>query len=139
MNKLGLVFAGGGGKGGYEIGVWEYLHSIGLDKYVSVVSGTSVGALNATLFTYGNLNTAKNIWLTQIQKKILDPHDVKKYVGLGIKAGVSPMLLKLPVILKEIGVGGLFSRDGLKHIIQANIDLRKVSASKIKLYGRWYF
>ena len=50
MNKLGLVFSGGGGKGGYQIGVWKYLHEIGLDQYVTAVSGTSVGALNAMLF-----------------------------------------------------------------------------------------
>ena len=49
MNKLGIVFSGGGGKGGYEIGVWKYFRKIGLDKYVRVVSGTSVGALNTPL------------------------------------------------------------------------------------------
>jgi NTE family protein len=41
--KLGLVLAGGGGKGGYEIGVWKYLKEIGLDKKIAVISGTSVG------------------------------------------------------------------------------------------------
>lgn len=31
MKGIGLVFAGGGGKGSYEIGVWKYLHEIGID------------------------------------------------------------------------------------------------------------
>lgn len=49
MKKLGLVLSGGGGKGSYEIGVWRYLKEIGLDKKISVISGTSVGGLNAAL------------------------------------------------------------------------------------------
>ena len=46
--KYGLVLAGGGGKGGYEIGVWKALKE---SKTLSIgaVSGTSVGALNAAL------------------------------------------------------------------------------------------
>ena len=48
MKGIGLVFAAGGGKGSYEIGVWKYLHEIGLDQYVRAVSGTSVEALNAS-------------------------------------------------------------------------------------------
>lgn len=47
--KIGLVLAGGGGKGGYQIGVWKYLKEIGLEKNISVISGTSVGGLNAVL------------------------------------------------------------------------------------------
>ena len=29
QKKLGLVLAGGGGKGSYQIGVWKYLNEIG--------------------------------------------------------------------------------------------------------------
>lgn len=48
--KLGLVFAGGGGKGAYQIGVWKALIEKGLDKYVTCISGTSIGGLNSALF-----------------------------------------------------------------------------------------
>ena len=47
MEHWGLVFAGGGGKGAYQIGVWRALRRLGLDKRISVVSGTSVGAIIA--------------------------------------------------------------------------------------------
>lgn len=30
--RYGIVFSGGGGKGAYQIGVWKYLHEIGIDK-----------------------------------------------------------------------------------------------------------
>ena len=41
MEKLGLVLAGGGGKGAYEIGVWQALRDLGLEPLVAAVSGTS--------------------------------------------------------------------------------------------------
>ena len=59
MESLGLVFSGGGGKGSYEIGVWKYLHEIGLDKNITAVSGTSVGALNAALFVGSSYEKAE--------------------------------------------------------------------------------
>lgn len=71
MNGIGLVFAGGGGKGAYEIGVWKYLHEIGLDRYVRCVSGTSVGALNAALFVGSTYECAENLWLNIREYKIL--------------------------------------------------------------------
>ena len=34
--KIGLVLAGGGARGAYQIGVWKGLKEIGIDKYISV-------------------------------------------------------------------------------------------------------
>lgn len=62
MEKLGLVLAGGGGKGAYEIGVWQALRDLGLEQSVAAVSGTSVGALNAALFAAGDLERARTVW-----------------------------------------------------------------------------
>lgn len=62
VEKLGLVLAGGGGKGAYEIGVWQALRDLGLEPSVSAVSGTSVGALNAALFAAGDLARARAVW-----------------------------------------------------------------------------
>jgi NTE family protein len=62
VEKLGLVLAGGGGKGAYEIGVWQALRDLGLEQSVTAVSGTSVGALNAALFATGDLERARTVW-----------------------------------------------------------------------------
>ena len=53
-NKIGLVLAGGGGKGAYHIGAWKALKQFEVDKNIGSISGTSVGALNAVLFALGN-------------------------------------------------------------------------------------
>ncbi len=47
---LGLVLSGGGAKGAYEVGVWQEQQAVGLASNVTVISATSVGALNAALF-----------------------------------------------------------------------------------------
>lgn len=59
---IGLVLEGGGGKGAYQIGVWEAIRALGIEDHITVVSGTSVGALNAALFYQGDLQLAKEIW-----------------------------------------------------------------------------
>jgi predicted acylesterase/phospholipase RssA len=45
--KIGLVLAGGGAKGAYQIGVWKALTERGVR--VSAFAGTSIGALNAAI------------------------------------------------------------------------------------------
>ena len=77
MKGIGVVFSGGGGKGAYEIGVWKYMHEVGLDRYVRAVSGTSVGALNAALFVGSTYETAEKIWLNIKPRSILSPKKIK--------------------------------------------------------------
>jgi NTE family protein len=69
--KIGLVLAGGGGKGAYQLGVWKFFKEIGLDEHIEVISGTSVGALNAILFSLENYENCEKIWKGKIKEKIL--------------------------------------------------------------------
>lgn len=46
--KIGLVFAGGGGKGAYHIGVLKAMEELNLAQYVTQISSTSIGAFNVT-------------------------------------------------------------------------------------------
>lgn len=66
----GLVLAGGGGKGAYEIGAWKAIMER-KDLKISAVSGTSVGALNAALFSTGNYEKAKSIWEKQVNEDVI--------------------------------------------------------------------
>ena len=55
MPRLGLVLTGGGARGGYEVGVLEYLAETGRYEPV-VIAGASIGALNgAEVSAAGNL------------------------------------------------------------------------------------
>ena len=46
--KRAIVLSGGGAKGAYQIGVWKALRKLKLNY--SIVTGTSVGALNGAFF-----------------------------------------------------------------------------------------
>jgi predicted acylesterase/phospholipase RssA len=56
----GLVLAGGGAKGAYQIGAWKALRERGIE--FDVISGTSIGALNAALVASGDLDKAQTFW-----------------------------------------------------------------------------
>src|SRR5579859_301816 len=76
--RVGLVLAGGGFKGAYQIGAWKALQEMGFDRFTAI-AGTSVGALNAVLVANGKLGPAEIIWK---EKRFLrwSPRSIYKYV-----------------------------------------------------------
>lgn len=133
--KLGLVLGGGGGRGAYQIGVWQALRELGIDKHVKLISGTSIGALNAMLFMQGDLELAKKAWVNLHQEEIL-PIDKKDIVMQGkirlfhTAARINKILDLKPDLLYE----GEFSRDGLITVMDQFLDIDKALASKIPCY-----
>lgn len=127
MSKMGLVFAGGGGKGAYQIGVWKALKAFGIDKNISAVSGTSIGALNAMLFLQGKYDEAEDIWINISQEKML-PIDEKLILRniFYIRKSKSNLknILDMEEKLKEYGT---VSRDGLNELIDKNLDYEAIS------------
>lgn len=133
--KIGLVFEGGGGKGAYEIGVWKALNELGIDKLISCVSGTSVGALNSILFLQGDYNVAEEVWLSLTMDKIA-PVDNRELTMKGFALFMGNKNLNFikklsPKLLKE----GKISREGLLQIIDKYIDFKKVIESEISCYA----
>lgn len=61
MNSYGLVLAGGGAKGAYQIGAWKALSEIGI-TFNSIV-GTSIGSINGALIAAGDYESARQLWL----------------------------------------------------------------------------
>ncbi|WP_180954010.1 patatin-like phospholipase family protein [Bacillus sp. M6-12] len=134
MKKIGLVLAGGGGKGAYQIGVWKALREFGVDQNIQAISGTSVGALNTLLFTQGDLERAKQVWLEISPEKILtvDPAKLLLYA----KRRVSPRIFSILETMNTSLIGhGWFSREGLLKIIRDNINFSLVTNSNIPIYA----
>jgi NTE family protein len=61
-DRMGLVLSGGGAKGAYQAGVFRALRDLGIDRRISVVAGTSIGALNGALFVQNDLEHAEALW-----------------------------------------------------------------------------
>jgi len=114
--KLGIVFGGGGARGAYQIGVWEALRETGLEQRVALVTGSSVGALNAAMFVTGDLERAKDLWLRlrpldvlgpgRLETVLRDAIDVSRFysspVGFGLSAVRLPFLSPFTPIKRDI-------------------------------------
>ena len=145
----GLVLAGGGGKGAYEIGAWKALREK-KNLNISAVSGTSVGALNAALFSAGNYEKAKEIWEKQINEEvILSPNffkkkDVLKRMEDMLKETrewemeLPDLAVSLSWLVRQAAKRGAFTRKGLIQIIRQNGILPEVQKSNIPCYAACY-
>jgi NTE family protein len=70
--RLGLVLSGGGARGGYEVGVVEYLAEAGFEP--SVLAGASIGALNgAVISAAGDLASGAAALRAVWQEVCVDP------------------------------------------------------------------
>ena len=58
----GLVLAGGGAKGSYQVGVWRALCETGWVP--DIITGTSVGCLNGVMFVLDDYEIARDMWAT---------------------------------------------------------------------------
>lgn len=116
-----LTLAGGGGKGAYEIGVWQALREIGLEKNLIAVSGSSSGALNAALISLNEFDKAKTIWSSIMPKQFLD---------INYDTIIGP----LNTLVKRTLTAGLCSRDGLIDIIDKYLNLEQLADARIPAY-----
>lgn len=152
---LGLVFAGGGGKGAYEIGVWKYLHEVGLDQQVKAVSGTSVGALNAALFAGSSYENAEKLWSVITPSKILSLKKTKIIdIVLALISSLMPygnfrrygrdivrsqgnidIMAIANLLFRGLRSDAWFSRDQLMDMIRMGVDFSLMKARKIPCYA----
>ena len=130
---IGLVFCGGGGRGAYQIGVWQALRERGLDKYVAAVSGASVGALNAALFACGDLPLAERVWTSLRRSDIADPAET---AGRVINSVLNFLGSEDHTIDPDkLSKGGLFSLQGLVNVIAENGVNECVSGSRTPCFA----
>lgn len=60
MKPYGLVLAGGGGKGAYQIGAWKALIEMGVT--FEAIAGASIGAINGAFIAGGDYEKATEFW-----------------------------------------------------------------------------
>lgn len=122
MDKIGVAFAGGGGKGGYQVGVCKALSEFGITP--SFVSGTSVGALNGSLYAQGRIEVAERIWKNIRRENVLDlslnrillqlaTQAGARLVSAGLATTASVVKLCAALSLLKTKRRGLFSQNGL--------------------------
>lgn len=81
--EFGLVLAGGGGKGAYEVGVWKALTEFGIAQRTTTLSGTSVGGLNSALFScLIEPEKIANLWKTNVPSYLTQDDALISQTGL---------------------------------------------------------
>ena len=60
MKPYGLVLAGGGAKGAYQLGAWKAMREIGVT--FNAVAGVSIGSINGALVVQDDFLTAEQLW-----------------------------------------------------------------------------
>ena len=77
-----LILSGGGGRGGFHVGAYDYLYQQGW--HPDIVIGTSIGAVNGALIAEGyDPQALKHFWLGDgPQKNAPNLHEVNHIEGL---------------------------------------------------------
>lgn len=119
--SYGLVFAGGGVRGSYELGVWKALSEMDID--VGAVTGTSIGSINAALFAQGDFETAEKLWQSITIDDIMKTENLKSVNLFSMQNVVG--------IVKELYLNQGLDVSPLENLLKSVIREDKIRASKI--------
>lgn len=123
MKKYGLVLAGGGAKGAYQLGAWKAMREMGIE--FSVVAGVSIGSINGALIAADCFEDAVNLWKNasvdrgiNINEELRDPENLFSFRNI-------------PALFKEIVKNGGIDASPTKDLLEEFIDEEKVRKSGI--------
>lgn len=133
--KIGLVLGGGGARGAYQIGVWQALKELEVDKHINVVSGASIGALNAMLYAQGDIELANKVWYSVTTEKILPTDSINLLKRSFLVSIGSKNMDFIKKYIPKVLDGGNISRTGLESIIDETLDFNKIRESGINVYA----
>ncbi len=124
MSVTALVLGGGGSRGAYEIGVWRALRQRNED--FSVVTGTSVGALNGAIIAQDDYDLAVDIWSSITTEMILSidaaPGD----------RTLRERLSRFGLFAREIAANHGADSTPLRTLLYRVLDEEKIRASKLR-------
>ena len=132
-DRTALVLAGGAARGAYEVGVVQHIleevsKDLGRDVRFDILSGTSVGALNACgLAAYADLGPARvgkliDVWTSLDISELVRP-DVRSVLEMWdriIRRRPSEELVRT-------NDGGLVDPTGLEHLVEKTIPFERIS------------
>ncbi len=125
MARYGLVLAGGGAKGAYQIGAWKALREMGIT--FDAIAGVSIGSINGALIAAGDYDRALEMWQSvsldkgvKINSTLPDPDNLFSKKNWG-------------ALFREIIRNGGIDASPLNEYIRIYIDEKKIRESRIPL------
>ena len=137
--KIGLVLAGGGAKGAYEVGVYKALKELGLVDNIRVISGTSIGAINAIFFAMDDLKVINSSWSSLNYSRFLLNQEKVEVSNISILDKIRNLNAESN-IFEQIKLSdiGLLSQSGIKNFIEEYIDMDVIKKSGKEIYACAY-
>lgn len=123
MKGYGLVLAGGGGKGAYQLGAWKALKE--MDVRFDAIVGVSIGSINGALIAADEYEKAVDMWNNisidkglRISSELPDPENLLSKKNWG-------------TLFREFIKNGGLDASPAKDFVSQYIDEEKVRASMI--------
>ncbi len=121
--EYGLVLAGGGTKGAYEVGAWRALKEMNIN--ITAISGASIGAINAALIIQDDFRKLLNIYETINVENIVDVKD-----KLRNKRNILSPKNVVPLATEYVKLKG-FDNKPLREMMEKYLDIDKIYNSSI--------
>ena len=125
MAGYGLVLAGGGAKGAYQMGAWKALKEMNIR--FDAIAGVSVGSINGALIAQGDYDKAMELWQSvsidkgvNINETLPDPENLFSKKNWG-------------ALFREVIKRGGIDASPLGNYINTYIDEKKIRESRIPL------
>ena len=139
-DRIGMVWSGGGARGSYQMGMWKAMRELGIDKQVTVLTGTSIGAINGLAFVQGAYDLSLKIWKNMDYDQVFDSMPKKA------NTSTAKVLFSLAKdFVRKRGISVDISRNRVKNIIDeqavrnAKIDFGLVVYNWTKRQGEKLF
>lgn len=116
QKKTALVLGGGGSRGAYEVGVWQALTELGVK--IDIVTGCSVGAINAAMVVQGDAELTARLW-----------RELETHMVFDVPEGSRSIEYAREIVFNH-GAG----TSGLKNLLTKYIDEETVRSSSME-YG----
>ena len=127
MNSYGIVLAGGGAKGAYQIGAWKALKEMGIT--FNAIVGTSIGSINGALIAADDYEKAHQLWLNisidkglRINEELPDPENLFSKKNWG-------------ALFKEVIKNGGLDASPAAEFISQYVDEKKVRENGIPFFA----
>lgn len=126
--SFGLVLEGGGGRGAYQIGACKAIKELGFK--ISMVAGTSVGALNGAMVVQGDIDLAYDVWHELEPEHVLRLEDDHYSKLLASDHGPGTLRKLVRYVRKVLAEGGL-DVTPLEKLVKSVLSEEKIRDSHI--------
>lgn len=112
--KTALVLSGGGARGAYEAGVIKALNELNIK--CDIVTGVSIGSINAACYTQGNTEQIFDLWKNINYRSIFECKSIpnnkkelrKNYIKAAKNKGMEPINLK-KILIKNLDIDRIYN------------------------------